>query len=142
MSCTILHSYPLRLSCTPAGAYFTRHKGFRALFSVLFCPAVPCVCVRVCACVCVCVCVRVHVCACVCMCVRACACVCPCACVCTRACAYITKALPLMFSMAFVHYLVLGPLDFLKDESEYPVLKGDFLSRTYLLKRVGGHSGS
>ena len=109
MSCTILHSYPLRLSCTSAGAYFTRHKGFRALFSVLFCSAVPCVCV----------------------------------CVCTRACAYITKALPLMFSMAFVHYLVLGPLDFLKDESEeHPVLKGDFLSRTHLLKRVGGHSGS
>ena len=45
--------------------------------------------------------------------------------------------------MAFVHYLVLGPLDFLKDESEeYAVLKGDFLPRAYLLKKVGGHSGS
>ena len=46
----------LSLSPLPAcclGAYFTRHKGFRALFSVLFCPAVPCVCMHVCACACV-----------------------------------------------------------------------------------------
>ena len=68
-------------------------------------------------------------------------CVCVYVCVCARA--YITKALPLMFSVAFVHYLVLGPLDFLKDESEeYPVLKGDFLPNTYFLTKVGGQSGS
>ena len=71
-----------------------------------------------------------------------CVCVCVCTCVCVCARAYITKALPLMFSMAFVHYLVLGPLDFLKDESEeYPVLKGDFFPNTYFLKKVGGQSG-
>ena len=58
---------------------------------------------------------------------------CVCVCVCVRTGTYITKAMSLMFSMAFVNYLLLGPLDFLKNESkEFPVLKNDFLSLIFL----------